>query len=514
MVRVRIPGGIATPAQYLALDAIADARANGTIRATTRQAVQFHGILKGDLKAGVAAVNRALMDTLAACGDVNRNVMAGLDARTPPRVAAACAELAAALSDRLTPRTTAYHEIWLDDVLVKGGPAEAEPLYGPTYLPRKFKIAVAVPPRNDVDVLAHDLGFVAVLDAGGADVAGYTVTVGGGMGMSHGNAKTYPRLAEDLCFVASLAEALAVAEAVVTVQRDHGDRTNRKHARLKYTIDDRGLAWFRGEVAARLPFALAPPVPYAFAHNADAYGWAPVAGSGGGAFNFTFFVQNGRIKDAPPPSSYLLKSGLRAIAAWHGASGDRARTLVFTPNQNLCVAGIPAGERAAFAALLDEFGIGEAALGGLRLNSMACVALPTCGLALAESERYLPSLVDRLEEATEAAGLRDEAITIRMTGCPNGCARPFVAEIGLVGRSPGVYNLYVGAGHSGERLNKLLREGVDEEQIVDALAPLFSRYAKERRAPLGAEGGECFGDWVVRAGVVKATIQGRDFHDV
>jgi sulfite reductase (NADPH) hemoprotein beta-component len=494
MVRVRIPGGVCTPAQYLALDALADSHANGTLRVTTRQAIQFHGIIKGKLKPAIAAINRALMDTLAACGDVNRNVMCSANPDDKGGLHAAVLDFSRRLSDRLSPRTTAYHEIWCDNVLVGGGGADLEPIYGPTYLPRKFKIAVAIPPHNDVDVFAHCLGFVAVAGAGGA-LEGFTITAGGGMGMTHNAPATFPRLAEPLCF-AGVEEALAIAEAVVTTQRDFGDRTNRRHSRFKYTVDDRGIPWLAGEVGARVGFPLQPPRPFAFTSNGDALGWTPGAA---GAVNYTLFVQNGRVKDA---EGYALKTGLRAFAAL-GVGEVR-----FTANQNVILANIPVGARPAVDALLGAHGLHNKRHTGLRLNSMACVALPTCGLSLAEAERYLPSLLDKLDAEVEAAGLRDDAIVIRMTGCPNGCARPYVAEVGLVGRSPGIYNLYLGAGFSGERLNKLYREDVGEEAIVGALRPLFKRYAVERTA------GEHFGDWVVRAGVVKPNLSGRTFHEL
>ena len=497
MVRVRIPGGVATPAQYLVLDALADSHANGTIRVTTRQAIQYHGIIKGKLKPAIAGINRALMDTLAACGDVNRNVMCSPNP-DDKGLHAAVLDFSRRLSDRLSPRTTAYHEIWLDDALVGGGSVDVEPIYGPTYLPRKFKIAVAIPPHNDVDVFAHDLGFIAHAVAGsdGASVLeGFTITAGGGMGMTHNAPATFPRLAEPLCF-ATVEQALAIAEACVTTQRDFGDRTNRRHARFKYTVDDRGMAWLAAEVEGRVGFALTPPRPFSFSSNGDALGWTD---GPAGTYNYTLFVQNGRVKDAPGAT---VKAGLRAFAEL--GLGD----VRFTPNQNVILACIPAARRAEVDALLAAHGMLNKRYTGLRLNSMACVAMPTCGLSLAEAERYLPSLLDKLDEAVEAAGLRDDAITIRMTGCPNGCARPYVAEVGLVGRSPGIYNLYLGAGFHGERLNTLHREDVGEEAIVATLAPLFKRYAGERGE------GEKFGDWLVRGGVIKPTVSGRTFHEL
>ena len=406
MVRVRLPGGVCSPSQYLALDDIADVRANGTIRITTRQAVQFHGIIKSNLKRAIAETNRSLMDTIAACGDVNRNVMCSPNPDASSLYAAVL-EFSKRLSDHLTPRTTAYAEIWLDEVLVAGsGAVDVEPIYGPNYLPRKFKIAVAIPPHNDVDCFAHDMGFIAIANEDGS-LKGFTITAGGGMGTTHNAPATFPRLGEALCF-ATPEDCVAIAEACVTTQRDFGDRKNRRHARFKYTVDDHGIEWLRDQVAARTGLTLEPPHAFVFTSNGDKLGWT----SGpDGTSNYTFFVENGRIKDK---EAYRLKSGLVALCKLD--IGD----VRFTPNQNVLLACIPAASVARVKELLVEYGIGNGVSSGLRLNSMACVALPTCGLALAESERYLPTLVDKLGVILEACGLRDDAITIRMTGCPNG----------------------------------------------------------------------------------------------
>jgi sulfite reductase (NADPH) hemoprotein beta-component len=490
MVRVRVPGGVCTPAQWLALDRLADDFGNGTLRLTTRQAFQLHGVIKTNLKRTMQGIHAALMDTVAACGDVNRNVMCNPNPYQS-RAHAAALELARAISDHLTPRTGAYHEIWLDGEKVIDTEAAEEPIYGRHYLPRKFKTVVAVPPANDVDVFAQDLGFIAITDPDGA-VLGYDVAVGGGMGMTHGEPETYPRTADLLGFCRP-EQAVAVAEQVVIVQRDFGDRANRKHARLKYTIEDRGLAWFRAEVEQRLGFALEPPRPFRFEHTGDRYGWAP---DHEGNWHYTLFIENGRVGDGP---TQPIKTGLRAIAGAH--RGD----FRLTANQNLMIARVAPRQKARIDRLLRQFGLGND-LTGLRLNSMACVALPTCGLALAESERYLPDLVRALEDVVEQAGLRQDAIVIRMTGCPNGCARPYLAEIGLVGRAPGRYNLYLGAAFDGSRLNKLYRQDIGHDEIVTALTPLISSYAKERL------NGERFGDFVIRAGHVAPTIAGSDFH--
>jgi len=492
MIRARVPGGVCTTDQWLNMDEIATTRANGTIRLTTRQAFQLHGVIKGGLKPAIREINRALMDTLAACGDVNRNVMCS----PMPPVSAVHREVQAfaeSLSKHLTPATGAYHEIWLDGKRHQSTVPDVEPIYGDNYLPRKFKTAFAVPPQNDVDVFAQDLGFIAIVEQG--VLRGFNVTIGGGMGMSHGETQTYPRLADVMGFCAT-EQVNALAEAIVTTQRDFGDRTNRKHARMKYTIDDRGLEWFRTEVERRLGWQLEEPRKFAFVGNGDVYGWQQ---STDGKWHYTLFVENGRIQDA---GGQQLMTGLRKIARLH--KGD----FRLTPNQNLIISNVAECDKQRITGLLQVFRIENSKRASLlRLHSMACVAFPTCGLAMAESERYLPSLIDRIDKLLDAHGLRDESITIRMTGCPNGCARPYVAEIGLVGKGPGHYNLYLGAGFAGDRLNRLHRENIDEAEILATLDSLFARYAVER-----AEG-EHFGDFVIRVGVVAEVSAGKDFHN-
>jgi sulfite reductase (NADPH) hemoprotein beta-component len=491
MIRLRIPGGVCTPAQWLQLDDIARTYANGTLRVTTRQTFQYHGVIKSNLKTTMQAIDAALLDTLAACGDVNRNVLA---ATNPHQSAAhrAALDLATAISDKLLPKTGAYREIWLDGEKVLGGEEVEEPIYGRTYLPRKFKTVVAVPPSNEVDVFAQDLGFIAILDKTGK-LTGWNVTVGGGMGMTHGEEDTYPRTADVMAFCKP-ADALAVAEAVVTVQRDWGDRTSRKHARLKYTIEDRGLAAFRAEVERRIGKALADPKPFRFDQNGDRYGW--VEGEDGTS-HLTLFIENGRLRDIPGGPALL--TGLRRIAEIHDGE------FRLTANQNVIVAKVRPENRAAIDALVAEHGLTSHAT-ALRRNAMACVALPTCGLALAESERYLPDLVTSLEERLALHGLAEDEITIRMTGCPNGCARPYIAEIGLVGKGPGRYNLYLGGAFDGSRLSKLYAADLDHAGIVAALDPLFASYARLRLP------GERFSTFAIRSGHVAATTNGADFH--
>ena len=486
MVRMRVPAGILSPKQWLKVEKLALERANHTIRLTTRETVQFHGILKGNLKPLMQGLHADLMDTIAACGDVNRNVIATAD---PWRrdLYAAISDLARNISGHLLPRTRAWHEIWLDEEKVSGGEVEDEPILGRTYLPRKFKIAIALPPHNDVDVFAHDLGFIAIVQRD--RIIGYNVVVGGGMGMTHGEPETYPRTGDVIGFCKP-EQAVNVAEAVVTVQRDYGDRSNRKHARLKYTIDDMGIERFAGLVNERLPVKLASARKATFTSTGDRLGWAEEAD---GTAHFTLFVENGRIRGR-------MLEGLHAIAELG------VGRFIMTPNQNLIIADIPVDSRDKVEALLAEYRLDQP-VSGLRRSAMACVALPTCGLALAESERYLPDLITRLEDEMERFGLRDEEITIRMTGCPNGCARPYVSEVGLVGRTPGIYNLYLGGAHEGTRLNKLHRRDVDGDAIVAALSPLFESYAKKRSRD------ERFGDYLIRAGVVKETTAGLNFHD-
>jgi sulfite reductase (NADPH) hemoprotein beta-component len=492
MVRVRVPGGVLTPAQWLALDRVARDYGSGSVRLTTRQSVQLHGVIKSNLQSTLRAIDSVLLNSIAACGDVNRNVMCNPNPYAS-RAHAAALDLAREISDHLTPRTPAYREIWLDGERIAGGEDEVvEPIYGKTYLPRKFKIAIAVPPLNDVDVFAHDLGFIAVLDSNG-DVQGWNVTAGGGMGMTHGEPDTYPRTADVMGFCAR-SDALAIAEAVVTVQRDWGDRANRKHARLKYTIEDRGLDAFRAEVERRAGVKLGPAKPFVLTSTGDRYGWTEGEDGRG---HLTLFIMSGRLRDVGTQAQQL--SALRRIAEQH--DGD----FRITANQNLIVAGVRPERRAAIEEIAASNGL-SAPPSGLRRNAVACVALPTCGLALAESERYLPDLLDALDARLAAHGLSRDDIVIRMTGCPNGCARPYLAEIGLVGKGPGRYNLYLGAAFDGSRLSKLYAEDVDHAAIIRELDPLFAAYAAERKA------GEHFGDFVIRAGFVTRTRNGRDFH--
>ncbi|MEI6175783.1 MAG: NADPH-dependent assimilatory sulfite reductase hemoprotein subunit, partial [Verrucomicrobiota bacterium] len=427
MVRIRVPGGVATPEQWLETDRLATEYANGTIKLTTRQAFQFHGIIKKRLKTTIKEINRCAMDTIAACGDVNRNVMCNPNPYLS-EIHAEVLEIAKNISSHLTPQTRAYHEIWLDDEKVESSEEDVEPIYGKTYLPRKFKISIAVPPSNDVDIFANCLSFIAIIEEG--RLVGFNVAVGGGMGASGTGEGIYPRIADVIGFCTP-DQVVDVAEKTVLVQRDFGDRTDRKHARFKYTVDDHGPEWILVKINEYLGYTLGPARPFVFNDNGDRFGWVE---DKNGNSHLTLFIQGGRVCDTP---SYPLLTGLREIAKIH--DGD----FRLTANQNLIIANISPAKRAQIEQLLEKYGIKDSHLkSALRLNSLACVALPTCGLALAEAERYLPDLLTGLEEVVEENGLRHDAITIRMTGCPNGCARPYLAEIGFVGRSPGKYNIY------------------------------------------------------------------------
>jgi len=493
MLRVRAAGGVVTPEQWLMMDRVARKYANGTIRLTTRQSFQLHGVLKWNMKSTIQEVNAAMLSTLAACGDVNRNVMLNPNPYQS-EVHSEVYEWARKISNHLDPRTRAYHEIWLDGekVVDSREHEEQEPIYGKVYLPRKFKIGIAVPPSNDVDVFSQDLGLIAIVEDG--KLQGFNVTVGGGMGMSHGDPLTYPQVGKLIGFCKP-EQVIDVAEKTVTIQRDYGDRAVRKHARFKYTIDDRGIGWFVGELSSRLGWELEEARPFHFDHNGDRYGW--VKGSNG-RWHYTLFIQNGRVKDEP---DYLLMTGLREIANIH--NGD----FRLTANQNLIIANVSSHKKKKIEDLIQTYGLTDGKHGSaLRRNSMACVALPTCGLAMAESERYLPSLLDKIEPMLAEHGLQEEDIVIRMTGCPNGCARPMLAEIAFIGKAPGKYNMYLGGGFSGHRLNKLYKENIGEAEILDSLRPIIAHYAKERHD------GEHFGDFAIRAGYVQEVLDGRQFH--
>jgi len=495
MIRIRVPGGVATPHQWLEMDRMASDFGNENFKLTTRQAFQLHGVIKFNLIPTLREMDKVAMDCIAACGDVNRNIMCNPN----PHISSVHAEtldLADKISEHLLPQTGAYHDIFLDGEKVASSEPEEEKIYGKTYLPRKFKIAVAVPPSNDVDIYAHCLSFIAIVED--EKIVGYNVSVGGGMGMTHGAEDTFPRLADVIGFCTP-EQAVDVAEKVVLVQRDFGNREDRKQSRLKYTVERMGADGFTEKLEEYLGYKLQPTKDFEFTTNGDRFGWSQ---NENGNANLNLFIPGGRVLDT---AAYPMKTGLREIAkVLQGTEGADFR---LSANQNLVIANLSPAEQEEIKPLLEKYGLVKSLeSSAMRLNSIACVSLPTCGLALAEAERYLPDVITDLEETLENCGLRHDAITIRMTGCPNGCGRPFISEIGFVGRNPGKYNVYLGGGFFGQRLSKLYKESIPGEEIKPLLTPIIERYAKERNE------GERFGDFVIRAGYVKATTAGNNFH--
>ncbi|HEX3800867.1 MAG TPA: NADPH-dependent assimilatory sulfite reductase hemoprotein subunit [Verrucomicrobiae bacterium] len=480
MVRGRLPGGVVQPDHYLAFDSLATKYGNQTLRITSRQGFQFHGIVKSGLGPMMKGINEALATTLAACGDVNRNVMASPTPASSPVVAEVQAD-AHKVSDALLPKTKAYHQIWVEGValnLENEAKDFVDPLYGKTYLPRKFKTAFVIPPVNDIDVFTNCLGFVAIVENG--VLAGYNLLAGGGMGMSHGNVQTYPRLADVVGFV-TRDQIVAAAQGVVRVHRDFGDRTNRKHARLKYVLEEKGVDWFRDELEKQIGFKLAPARKFEFTRQGDTFGWHKQLD---GNFFVGLHVESGRIKDA---NGVNLRSALRKIVEQYRVE------IRLTPSQNLLIVGVKSSDRDAITKVLGEHGIKvENQSTVIHRASMVCPALPTCGLALAESERIFPDLLGRIESLMTEVGLNGEEIIIRMTGCPNGCARSSMAELGFIGKAPGKYQIYLGGNHTCTRLNTLYKESVKNEDIINELRPVFTRFVKER------SGGEHFGDYCER----------------
>jgi len=482
MVRSRVPGGVMTARQWQVFDLLATTHGNNTLRITTRQTIQFHGVLKSGLRAVIQGINHSLLSTLAACGDVNRNVLAPPTpayTRAREQVYADCKKVALALA----PQTRAYHAIWIDGVQLKLDDAEnknfADPLYGKTYLPRKFKIAFVIPPVNDLDVFTNCLGLIAIVE--NEQLTGYNIAVGGGMGRSHGNEQTYPRMADVIGFFTP-DKLVDVAKAVLTIHRDYGDRTDRKHARLKYVVAERGVDWTRAEIEKRANVKLAPARPYHFTTTGDLLDWRKAVD---GSWFLGLFVETGRIKDGEVRK---LKTALRRIA-------DRFPNLEFrlSANQNIILANVAENDKAAINSILAQNGVKtENQATVLHAAAMACPALPTCGLALAESERMLPGLIDRIEKLCAEAGLAGEEIIIRSTGCPNGCARPYMAEIAFVGKAPGRYQVWLGGDTAGTRLNRIWKDVMKETDIETEFRPVLARFAKERN------GGERFGDWCDR----------------
>ena len=492
MVRVRTPGGVATPKQWLVMDEMGDKYGNGSLKLTTRQAFQVHGILKWNVKKYMQEINDVLLDCIAACGDVNRNVMCNANPFIS-KLHKEAYDISAKISEHLLPKTRAYHELWLDGEKVEATPdREVEPIYGELYLPRKFKIGMAIPPLNDVDVYSQDIGLIAIIENN--ELVGFNVLAGGGMGMAHGDDTTYPQLGRFVGYVAK-DKVVDVCEKLLTIQRDNGNRVERKNARFKYTVDRLGIDAVKQELFNRLGYELEELREFNFEHSGDRYGWVQGEDK---KWHFTLFIQSGRVKDF---DGYPLKTGLREIAKIH--TGE----FRMTGNQNLVIANVTAQKKKKIEALIAEYNLtaGEH-YSALRRSSIACVSFPTCGLAMAEAERYLPSLIEKLETVVDEAGIRDKEIIIRMSGCPNGCSRAALGEIGFIGKGPGKYNLYLGAAHDGSRLNKMYKENIGEEEILAELTPILQRYAKERNE------GEHFGDYVIRAGFVAATTDGTNFH--
>ena len=480
MIRTRIPGGVVSPDAYLAHDDISQKWANGTLRVTTRQDFQLHGVLKGDLKRSIAGINQALLTTLGGCGDVERNIMCCPEpkaGRFHEQVGRSIAAMVAAL----TPRTGAYHEIWLDGEVVDTSEPEVEPLYGEQYLPRKFKTTVALEGDNCVDIYAHDLALVAMRGKGDS-VRGFNVLVGGGLGRTHNKPETFVAVAQPLAFVEP-EQIVDVAREVVAVQRDYGDRTNRKHARLKYTIADRGIDWFRGEVQRRLPFRLQAPERLRWNPVDDHLGWHE---QGDGKLYVGIYIENGRIGDAGAVRS---RSGLRRIVE------ELRPQIRLTAQQNVILAGIEPSQRPHVEGLMAAFGIDpvESVPRAIRY-AMACPAIPTCGLAVAEAERALPRLIRQLTSLLDELGLGGERISFRMSGCPNGCSRPYLGDVGFVGTTLGKYDVMLAGDFDGTRLNRLYAPNVPIAEIPSLLRPVLAEFGSAR------EPGDGFGDWVERIG--------------
>ncbi len=490
MLRARLPGGVCSSKQWLAIDNISQQLGNGSIRLTTRQTFQFHGIMKHNLKPLIQQINQSMIDSIGGCGDINRNVMCNPNPQQSD-LHQRVYEWAQKISEHLLPSSRAYHEIWLDGEKLQQ--PDQEPIYGESYLPRKFKTAIAIPPHNDVDIYTNDMGFIAIADQG--ELIGFNVLAGGGMGTTHGDTSTYPRLADDLGFI-TLDQVLAVAEAIVTVQRDEGNRSSRRHARLKYTIDKLGINTFRELVENCAMVKFAPVRTVEFSKQGDRFGWIKGSDSN---WNLTLYIENGRIADN---EQLKLMTGLREIAAIH--QGD----FRITPSQNLLIAGVSEDSKPQIEQLIEQYGLIDSNNSQVRLNSITCVSFPTCPQAMAEAERYFPELLTRIEALLEQHKLSDLDTVIRMTGCPNGCARPFVAEIGMVGKAPGRYNLYLGGDGNGFRLNKLYQESLNEQQILQQLDELLQNFAANRLTD------ERFGDFVVRKNIVSRVVDPVvDFHD-
>jgi sulfite reductase (NADPH) hemoprotein beta-component len=493
MLRARLPGGIITPKQWLGVDKWATEHTMfGSVRLTTRQTFQYHGILKPNIKTVHKALNSIGIDSIGTASDMNRNVLCTANPYQS-EVHQEAYEWAKKISEHFMPRTRGYAEVWLDADKVESTVKQEEPILGSTYLPRKFKTTVVIPPLNDIDVHGNDLNFVAIQENG--KLIGFNVLVGGGLAMTHGDKATYPRKADDFGYI-PVDQTLVFAEAVLTTQRDWGNRVDRKNAKTKYTLDRVGIDVFKAEVEKRAGSKFAESRPYEFTERGDRIGWSEGID---GKHYLALFIENGRVKDFP---NKPLKTGMAELAKIH--QGD----FRITANQNLIVAGVPTEQKAAIEAIAIKYGLMDATVTKQRKDSMACVALPTCPLAMAEAERYLPGLIDDVETILDKNGLKDESIILRVTGCPNGCGRAMLAEMGLVGKGPGKYNMHLGGNLAGTRIPKLYKENLGEQDILNEIDNLSARWAAERNK------GEGFGDFTIRAGIVKeVVISVRDFHD-
>jgi len=479
MIRLRLPGGFITAKQWIAAHNIAGKNSTGVIKITTRQTIQLHGMIKAKMKPTIQAFNEAHLDSIATCGDINRNVSCSSNPGESPLHDKVFA-YADKISMLLMPKTKAYYEIWLDEEILIDKKVEEDPLYQDRYMPRKFKIGIAIPPNNDVDVLTNDIGLIAIIENN--ELKGFNIAVGGGLSTTHGNAETYARLGTVIGFVDTEEKVLKTVYEILTVQRDFGNRSDRKLARLKYTLDRMGVDEYRKEVEKRTGFELEPARPYVFTSRIDRYGWEQ---TDKGSWNYTLFVENGRILD---DAQVALKTALLEVAKTGKTS------FLFTSNQNMIISEVAAKDKAVINEILERFKIIEHTdtASAIRKNAIACVALPTCPLALAEGQRYMPVLLSKVEPLLVKHQLENENIIMRMTGCPNGCARPYAAEIGLVGTAPGKYNLHLGGDNGGERLNKIFKESLDESQILTELDILLASFKNDRIAS------ESFGDYTLR----------------
>jgi sulfite reductase (NADPH) hemoprotein beta-component len=483
MIRLRLPGGFLTADQWLATQQVAGEHATGIIKITTRQTIQLHGLYKSHLRPTIQSFNEAKLHSIATCGDINRNVIAASHPQQSP-VHKEIHDFSFAIDKLLLPKTKAYYEIWLEDEKIADKKDEEDPLYQDGYLPRKFKIAIAIPPNNDVDVFGNDLGLIAIIENN--KLLGYNISIGGGLSSTHGNPATYPRLGTVIGFVSGEEKVLKTIYEIVTIQRDYGNRSDRSLARLKYTVDKMGVDFFKMEIAKRTGFQLEKEKAYEFTERKDYYGWFQNTDK---RWYYTPFIENGRVTD---DEKVALKTALYEIAE------TRKLNFRFTANQNVILADIEDEDKKTIQRILKKYKIEEytESVSSIRRNSMACVALSTCPLAFAEAQRYLPSLINKIEPLLSKYGLQKEEIILRMTGCPNGCARSYIAEIGFIGTALGKYNLQLGGDHQGARLNKVYKESLDENSILTELDTLFGHFATERL------NGESFGDWAVRKALV------------